>query len=114
MKKALITLLAVVTVAASLTAVTDDAHARNGGAVAAGVIGGIAAGAIIGGAIANSRPAYAYPGYAPAPGYVVYEGYGARYPVGCPGGHWARRPVAFDRYGQPVAWSRPRFICPAY
>ena len=33
-------------------------------------------------------------------------------PVACPGGYWARRPVAFDAYGNPVRWSRPRFICP--
>ena len=26
--------------------------------------------------------------YAPAPGYVVYQGYGAPYPAGCPGGYW--------------------------
>ena len=50
--------------------------------------------------------------YAPAPGYVEYRGYDAAYPVDCPGGYWSRRPVAFDAYGRPVAWSRPRFICP--
>jgi hypothetical protein len=111
MRKALTILLAAVTVAASLTAVSNEANARGGG-VAVGIIGGLAAGAIIGGAIANSRPAYAYPAYTPAEGYVVYEGYGARYPVGCPGGHWTRRPVAFNAYGEPVAWSRPRFVCP--
>jgi hypothetical protein len=75
--------------------------------VAAGIIGGLAAGAIIGGAVANS-----YPRYAPAPGYVVYDGYDAEYPVGCPGGYWARRPVAFDQWGNPVRWSRARFVCP--
>ncbi len=69
-------------------------------------------GAIVGSAA--SRPAYAYPAYRPVPGYVVYDGYYRAYPVSCPGGYWARKPVAFDRAGRPVAWSKPRFICPAY
>ena len=43
-------------------AAPQPAEARNrGGAVAAGVIGGLAAGALIGGAVA-SRPAYGYYG----------------------------------------------------
>ena len=87
---------------------TADAGCRGCG-VGAGIIGGLAAGAIIGGAIANSAPAY--PAYGPAPGYVVYEGYGAPYPAACPGGYWARRPLR-DAYGNFVGWSRPRFICP--
>ena len=45
------------------------------------------------------------------PGYVVYEGYGAPYPAGCPGGYWARRPLR-DAYGNFIGWSKPRFICP--
>ncbi len=63
---------------------------------------------IIGGAIANSQPRY----YVPAPDYVAYPGYGAPPPVACPGGYWSRRPIAFDAYGNPVGWSRPRFVCP--
>src|SRR5688572_12368040 len=86
-------------------------HHHHGGAVAAGVIGGLAAGAIIGGAIASSRPAYAAPVYAPAPGYVAYDGYYAAGPVACPGGYWARRP-RFDEYGNMVGYSRPRYFCP--
>jgi hypothetical protein len=108
MRKSVLALAAVATIAGTSI---NDAHARNGGAIAAGVIGGIAAGAIIGGAIANSRPAYAYPAYAPAPGYVAYDGYYARGPVGCPGGYWARRPM-FDQWGNMVGYSRPRFFCP--
>ena len=108
MKKALIAFAAAATIAVGLLSAPTTADARcRGCAVGAGVIGGLAAGAIIGGAIANS-----YPRYAPAPGYVVYEGYGAAYPVGCPGGYWARRPTAFDAYGNPIRWSRARFICP--
>ena len=111
------TLLAVVAAGALAAAVTAPApaqawhrHGHVGAAVAAGVVGGIAAGALITGA----RPVYAYPAYAPAPGYVVYSEYSAPYPVACPTGYWARKPVAFDRAGRPVAWSKPRFVCPAY
>jgi hypothetical protein len=109
MKKVLIALAAAATIAAGTLSAPTTADARcHGCAVGAGVIGGLAAGAIIGGAIANSQPRY----YAPAPGHVVYQGYGAPYPVACPGGYWARRPIAFDAYGNPIRWSRARFICP--
>ena len=120
MKKAFVGLLAAGTIAAGVMSASAPAQANHrhghhhghghvGGAVAAGVIGGLAAGAIIGAAAA---PVYAYPASRPAPGYVVYTGYSAGYPVACPGGYWARKPVAFDRAGRPVAWSKPRFICP--
>lgn len=108
MKKTLFALAAAATIAVGTLSAPTTADARCVGcAVGAGVIGGLAAGAIIGGAIANSQPRY----YAPAPGYVVYDGYGAPYPVACPGGYWARRPV-HDRWGNVIGWSRPRFICP--
>jgi hypothetical protein len=108
MKKALISLAAIAMLAASMFT-TTPADARCGGCgVGLGVVGGLAAGAIIGGAIANSYG----PAYAPGPGYVAYGGYGAPYPVACPGGYWARRPIAFDAYGNPIRWSRARFICP--
>ena len=114
MKKALIALLAVGTLAAAVVSVPAPAQARNEGAIAAGVIGGLAVGAMVGSSM--SRPVHAYPAYAPppTPGYVVYESYRAPYPVSCPGGYWARRPVAFDAYGSPIAWSKPRFVCPQY
>ena len=105
MKHTIIALAAAATLAAALPP-SAQAHCSGCG-VAAGVVGGLAAGAIIGGAIANSQPRY----YAPAPGYVVYEGYGAPYPAGCPGGYWARRPLR-DAYGNFIGWSKPRFICP--
>ena len=102
------TMIALAAAALLAAAVPNAAEARcNGCGVAAGVVGGLAAGAIIGGAIANSQPRY----YGPSPGYVVYEGYRAPYPAGCPGGYWARRPM-HDRWGNFVGWSRPRFICP--
>ena len=110
MKKTIIALLAVATIAVASIG-EANARYRHGGAVAAGVLGGLAAGAIIGGAIASSRPAYAYPAYAPAPGYVVYDGYYAAGPVACPGGYWARRP-RFDHWGNLVGYSRPRYFCP--
>jgi hypothetical protein len=109
MKKVFVATLAA---AACAAAAVTPARAANEGAIVGAAVGGLAVGTIIGSAAA--RPYYAYPAYAPAPGYVVYSGYGAAYPVSCPGGHWARKPVAFDRAGRPVAWSRPRFICPRY
>jgi hypothetical protein len=114
MRKSITLCLAAAAVAATLAAPITGANARDGGAVAAGIIGGLAVGTILGAGIANSRPAYSYPAYAPAEGYVVYESYRAPGPVGCPGGYWARRPVAYNAYGQPIGWSRPRFVCPPY
>ena len=73
MRKAFTAFLAALAIAGTLAASMSDAQAqryRRGGAVAAGVIGGLAAGAIIGGALAT-RPAYADPYYAPAPVYVA-------------------------------------------
>jgi hypothetical protein len=94
---------------ASVSAVNDAQAGCNGRcALGWGILGGVAAGAIVGGAIANSQyPAY----YAPAPGYVAYPAYAAPYPVGCPGGYWARRPLV-DQWGNVVGYTRPRFFCP--
>ena len=105
MKKSLLAAAAVATLAVSMA---SPAYAWRGG-WGPGIGLGLLGGAIIGGAIANS--AGAYPAYGPAPGYVVYQGYGAPYPAACPGGYWARRPLR-DGYGNFVGWSRPRFICP--
>lgn len=59
---------------------TTGAEARGGGALAAGLIGGIAAGVLLGAAAsqAQAAPAYGYapPAYGPAPSYgapVVYR-----------------------------------------
>jgi hypothetical protein len=108
MKKALIAVAAVAMLAGGMLNTTSAQAHCHGCGVGWGVVGGLAAGAIIGSAIANSGPRY----YGPEPGYVVYQGYGQPYPVACPGGYWARRPIAFDAYGNPVRWSRARFICP--
>lgn len=103
MKKVILAIAAATTIAVGTLSAPAPAEARCVGcAVGLGVLGGV----IIGGAIANSQPHYA-----PAPGYVVYEGYGAPYPIACPGGYWARRPM-HDRWGNFVGWSRPRFVCP--
>jgi hypothetical protein len=104
MTRTLMTLAAAASLAAAAVAIPTQSEARCFGcAVGLGVLGGVVAGAAIAGA------ASAYPA---APGYVVYPGYGAPGPVACPGGYWARRPIAFDAYGNPVRWSHPRFICP--
>jgi hypothetical protein len=68
------TLTALATAAAlgvAAIAAPAPAQARHGGAVAAGVIGGLAAGAIIGSAASHPYPAYGY--------YGAYDGpyYGA-------------------------------------
>jgi hypothetical protein len=62
MRKTFATLLAVATIAGSLTATPASAQRGLGAALAGGIIGG----AIVGGAIAASRPAPVYV----APGYV--------------------------------------------
>ena len=110
MKTALTAIAAAGVFALAAVSVPTEAQAQRcrGCGLGLGIVGGLAAGAIIGGAIANSQyPAY----YAPAPGYVGYSGYSAAYPVGCPGGYWARRPLV-DQWGNVVGYSRPRFFCP--
>ncbi len=111
MKKSILVLAAVATIAVTSVASIDSAEAsRRGRAIGAGIAAGIGA-AIIGGAIVNS-PAYGYPRtYYPVAGYEPYPAYGIAAPYGCPGGYWARRPVR-DRWGNVVGWSRPRFFCP--
>ena len=110
MKKTLLSLAAATSITVSLFA-AQPAEARCWGcAVGVGVAAGVVTGAIVGSAIANSN-SYG-PAYAVQPGYAAYPGYAAAGPVACPGGYWARRPVAFDAYGNPIGWSRPRFFCP--
>jgi len=104
MKKTILAIAAVATIAAGTMSAPPPADARCFGCV----LGlGVVAGAVAGAAIASSGPRY----YGPPPGYVVYEGYDAPYPVACPGGYWARRPL-HDGWGNFVGWSRPRFVCP--
>ncbi len=108
MKKVILAIAAVATIAVGSLSVPTTADARCRGNCAFGVgAAALGLGIVAGAAIANSGPRY----YGPAPGYVVYEGYGAPYPASCPGGYWARRPLR-DGYGNVVGWTRPRFICP--
>lgn len=67
MRKAIIALAAMATIVIASIGDAEAQRRGRGGAIAAGVIGGLAAGAIIGSAM---RPAYGYPAYA-EPVYVV-------------------------------------------
>ncbi|MCJ2068186.1 hypothetical protein MKK75_05065 [Methylobacterium sp. J-030] len=97
--------------------VSSTAEARGGGAIAAGLIGGLAAGALIGAATqAHATPAYryGYDGYRyggygdapvvvrPAPAYRAYEEDGPVYAT--------RRTVTYERvpvsYGPARRWRR--------
>jgi len=108
MKKTILSILAALTVAVTLASSATDASAQRGGWVGPAIVGGFIAGAIVGNAVANTWG----PAYVVQPGYAPYPGYAMAAPVACPGGYWARQPVAFDAYGNPIGWSRPRFFCP--
>jgi hypothetical protein len=86
MKKTLLALAAVATLALSAVAVPAPAQAQRG--VAAGVAAGLIGGAIVGGAIASQNGYY-------GPGYYGYYG-GPAY-------------VADPGYGPPCVWQRQRF-----
>jgi hypothetical protein len=87
MKKILTALVAVATIAGSLTMTAPAAKARDG--VGVGIAAGLIGGAIVGGAIASSRPAYAAPAYVEGP------------PPG-PDGCFYRRERYWDGYGYVV------------
>jgi hypothetical protein len=95
MTKTLTALAAAAAITVAAFAAPTPADARDGGAVAAGVIGGLAAGAIIGSAAANNGYAYG-----PGPGY-----YGAA-PVY--GRCYITRQRVFTDYGP--RWRRVR-VC---
>ena len=91
-------LIVLVTAAAIGAAVIPaPAQAGNGGAVAAGVVGGLAVGAILGSAAA--QPRY----YAPPPAYVAEPVYEAAPPPRC---YWTRGEPVWDGYRG--IWVRPR------
>jgi hypothetical protein len=69
--------------------------------------GGIAMGAVIG--VPLGGPYY-HPAYAPIVGWEPFS-FDAPFPVPCPGGYWARRPLV-DRWGNQRGYSPPRFFCP--
>jgi hypothetical protein len=93
MRKTLMALAAVATLAVSAVAAPAPAHAQRG--LGAAVAGGLIGGAIVGGAIASS-PYYYGPGYY-GPGYGYYGGpaYVAADPYGC---YWQRQRF-WDGYG---------------
>jgi hypothetical protein len=91
--KALLAGLAAASVAVSLVTVPIEARAGDGGAIAAGIIGGLAAGAIIGSA---ARPPVVV---APAPVYAVP-------PPPPPTCYWAPGAAMWDPYRG--AWVRPQ------
>jgi len=92
MKKSLAALLAVASIAGSLSATPAHAQRGLGVGLAAGLIGG----AIVGGAIASSRPAYGGP--------VYYEAAPPPLPPGC---YWQQR-----RYWDGYAWNvQPVRVC---
>ena len=84
--------LIVLVTAAAMGMATLPAQARNGGAVAAGVIGGLAVGGLLGAAAAQQQPRYA-----PEPVYVAPP------PPRC---YWTRGEPVWDGYRG--AWVRPR------
>jgi hypothetical protein len=92
--KALLAGLAAASVVASVLAAPIEARAGDGGAIAAGIIGGLAAGAIIGSA---ARPPAVV--YAPAPVYAVP-------PPPPPTCYLAPGAAVWDPYR--AAWVRPQ------
>ncbi len=99
--KTLTTLAAAATLAVVAVATPQPAEAR-GGALAAGIIGGLAAGAIIGSAAASGG--YYGPGYYYDPGPVYYGPGPAYYGPDC---FWTRQRV-WNGYGW--YWQRVR-VC---
>src|SRR5205085_9819434 len=90
--------LIVLVTAAAIGAAILPAPAQaggNGGAVAAGIIGGLAVGGMLGAAAAQPRPYYG-----PPPAYVVDE------PAYAPRCYMARGEPVWDGYRG--AWVRPR------
>jgi hypothetical protein len=72
MRKTLTAVAAAATLTLATVAAPQQAEARHGGAIAAGIIGGLAVGALLGAAAANG-PYYYPPGpYYYAPGPVYY------------------------------------------
>ncbi len=88
MKKTLIALATAATLALATVAAPQPAQAHHGGAIAAGIIGGLAAGALIGAAAANG-PYYYGPGDYNGPAPVYYG----------PGCYWTN-----ERYWNGYGW----------
>ncbi|MCC6946528.1 MAG: hypothetical protein IT539_02065 [Bradyrhizobiaceae bacterium] len=112
MKKALVALAAGAAFLAATMAVPNPADASSSGRrLTQGILLGIA-GAALFGAAARAAIDPRYHAYAPVEGYYYYPTYAAAPLAPCPGGFWAARPTAFDAFGRPVRWSKPRWVCP--
>lgn len=106
-KKILMAGLCAATLGGSLVSFSDTAEARyrrhhSGGAVAAGVIGGLALGAIAAGAASNAYAAPVAPGYA-------YPAYGYARPVYYGGGCYEVRRRYVDDWGR--RFTRRETVC---
>lgn len=101
LNKTLVAGAAVLMLAGAVATTTAPAEARNGGAIAAGVLGGLAVGAIAGSAAANSNAGYGYNN-----GYPAYAAPAPVYGGGC---YFERRPV-YDDDGEMIGHRRVR-VC---
>jgi len=99
MRKTLMALAAIATLAVSAVAAPAPAHAQRG--IGAAVAGGLIGGAIVGGAIAASPYGYGPGYYGPGPGYGYYggPGYGPAYVAADPYGCYWQRQRFWDGYG---------------
>lgn len=100
MKKVFSAGIVAAVIGAGLFSGTAPAQARNGGAIAAGVVGGLALGAIAGSAAANAGGGYGY-GY----GYPAYAA-----PAPAYGGCYMTRQATYDPYGNFAGYRRVR-VC---
>ncbi len=108
MKKAFFTLAAVSVLAVGIAGTSNLAQARN---ISGCALETDADAAVVGSAFAGPPWGFAYWRYGPYPGYVAYSGAYRPQPVSCPGGYWTRLPI-YDKWGNQMCWSRPKFVCP--
>jgi hypothetical protein len=69
--------------------------------------GGVAMGAVVGTPLGGP---YVGPAFTPIVGFEPFS-FDAPFPIACPGGYWAHRPIV-DRWGNVRGYSEPRFFCP--
>jgi hypothetical protein len=110
MLKTFTTLAAAAAVMLAVSIAPKPAVAGDGGAIAAGVLGGIAAGAIIAGAAQNNGPPRAYPNDYYHPGYYgpSYGAHPHRYNDEC----YYERARYWDQYAGMWRMGPNRLVCP--
>ena len=91
----------------AIAALIASATPMRAGEIRYGGPRGIVMGGVVG--VPLGGPYY-YPGYAPLVGYEPFS-YDAPFPVPCPGGYWAHRPLV-SRWGHQYGYTEPRFFCP--